>query len=531
MLRRKRWSMVLVLVIAITLLLAACSGSETEGDSSSEEKEQKVLVFARGGDSVSLDPSEVIDTESINAAQSMMETLVTFEEGGTKVVPMLAEEWTESEDGLTYTFTLKQGVKFHDGTDFNAEAVVFNFERWSQGGSEQFPQYSSVFGIEDSHIVESVKALDDQTVEFKLKTVKPTFLKDMTLTNFAISSPAAIEKFGEDYSSNPVGTGPFVFEKWSRNDRIVMNKNADYWLEGYPKLDQVIIRAIPDNSARLNALLSGEVDMIDGIDTDNATQIEGNPDLQLIERPALNIGYLGFTTTREPFDNKLVRQALNYAVDKQAMIDGLFAGKAEMAKNPIPSTVEGFNDDIEPYPYDPEKAKELLAEAGYPDGFEMELYAMPVPRPYMPDGNKVAEFLQKSFKDVGVTAEIVSFEWATYIDKTSAGEADAFLLGWTGTNGDADDFIYTLWHEDNIGSLNSTRYANKELNGILEEARSITDQDKRNELYKQAQEIMHEDPPILPLVHPRPILGAKANLIGYDPHPTGSLFTTKIDFE
>ncbi|MFP8782636.1 MULTISPECIES: ABC transporter substrate-binding protein [Planococcus] len=525
--------LIFALWIALVLIMAACSGDNADNGENADSEEQ-VFIFARGADSVSLDPAEVTDSESENVAQSILETLVTFEEGETTVAPMLAEEWEEAEDGLAYTFTLKEGVQFHDGTEFNAEAVVSNFERWMNGGADQFPMYGSVFGGyegDETHIIDSVEAEGEDTVKVTLNQVKPTFLKDLALTPFSISSPAAIEEHGEEYSANPVGTGPFVFDEWLRNDRVVMNKNEDYWLEGYPKLDSVIIRAIPDNSARLNALLSGEVDMIDGVDPDNVEQIENSEDLKVLKRPPLNIGYLGMTVTREPFDDKLVRQALSHAVDKQAMVDGLFAGQAEPAKNPIPPSVEGYNEDVGTYEYDPEKAKELLAEAGYPDGFEMELWAMPVPRPYMPDANKVAEFLQSSFADIGVTANIVTYEWATYLDRAKKGEADAFILGWTGTNGDADDFIYSLWHEDNIGDLNSTQYANEELNQVLEEARTITDQERRNELYREAQEIMHEDPPIIPLVHPTPLLAAKSDITGFDPHPTGRLMTTKIEFE
>jgi peptide/nickel transport system substrate-binding protein len=293
----------------------------------------------------------------------------------------------------------------------------------------------------------------------------------------------------------------------------------------------VIFRVIPDNSSRLNALLSGEIDMMDGLDPGNVNQVEDDPNFQVITRPSLNIGYLGLTVTREPLDNKLVRQALNHAVDKETMIEAFFGGQAEAAKNPIPPAVQGYNDAIDPYPYDPEKAKALLAEAGYGDGFEMDLWAMPVSRPYMPDANRVAEFLQSSFADIGVTAHIQTYEWATYLDGVVAGEADSFLLGWTGTNGDADDFIYTLWHKDNIGSLNSTQYSNEELNKVLSEARTISDQERRIELYHRAQEIMHEDAPIIPLVHTTPGLAARAEITGFDPHPTGRVILKSVSFK
>lgn len=526
-----------VFSLLLSFALVACSNSETNGDGDGTNLEEKkdVFIFARGGDAVSLDPSEVTDSESENVSQSILETLVGFTEGKTTVEPLLATDWKIADDGLTYTFKLREGVKFHDGTDFNADAVVYNFNRWMNAqDTERFYMYGAVFGGfkgDENHALESIQAIDQYTVEFTFKYPKPTFLKDLALTPFSISSPAAIEKYGEDYGSNPVGTGPFIFEEWRRNDRVVLNKNENYWLDGYPKMDQIIFRTIPDNSSRFNALISGEIDMMDGLDPGNIKQIEENEDFQILARPPLNIGYLGLNVTREPLDNKLVRQALNHAVDKEAMINAFFAGKGQPAKNPIPPTVDGYNDDIQGYPYDPEKAKELLKEAGYADGFEMELWAMPVSRPYMPDANKVAEFLQASFAEIGVRAKIVTYEWATYLDKVKNGEADTFLLGWTGTNGDADDFIYTLWHEDNIGSMNSTYYANQELNNILSEARMISDQARRNELYKRAQEIMYEDPPIIPLVHSTPVLAARADITGFDPHPTGRVITTKIAFK
>lgn len=523
-------------ILLLSLILVACSNNtSSEIAEQSNSKEENVFVFGRGGDAVSLDPSEVTDSESENVSQSILETLVTFAEGKTTIEPLLATKWDVSEDGLTYTFTLREGVKFHDGTDFNADAVVYNFNRWmTSNHQDRFYMYGSVFGGfkgDEGHILESVEAVDDYTVTFTFTHPKPTFLKDLALTPFSISSPTAIEKYGEKYGENPVGTGPFIFNEWRRNNRIVLDKNENYWLEGYPKVDQVIFRTIKDNFARLNALITGEIDMMDGVDPGNIQQIEENKDFKILKRPPLNLGYIGLNVTREPLDNKLVRQALNYAVDKEAIIQAFFAGQGIPAKNPIPPTVEGYNDEIEPYPYDPEKAKALLAEAGYPDGFSMELWAMPVSRPYMPDAYKVAEYLQTSFAEIGVDVKIVTYEWATYLEKVKQGEADSFLLGWTGANGDADDFIYTLWHEDNIGSMNSTFYANKELNKILSEARMISDQEKRNELYKRAQEIMHEDPPIIPLAHTTPVLAARADIVGFDPHPTGRVITTKIAFK
>jgi peptide/nickel transport system substrate-binding protein len=302
-------------------------------------------------------------------------------------------------------------------------------------------------------------------------------------------------------------------------------------MKGYPKLNQVIFKSIPENSARLNALQTGEIDLMDGVNPSDTASITSNKDLQTFERPSMNVGYVGLTTNRKPLDNKLVRQALNHAVDKQAIIDSFYGGLAEPAKNPMPPSLEGYNDDIEPYPYDLEKAKALLAEAGHPDGFKMELWAMPVPRPYMPEGMKVAEVLKSSFAKIGVEAEIKTYDWATYLDKASKGEADSFMLGWTGDNGDADNFLYTLLDKDSIGSNNYTYYSNDELHEILIEAQSNADQEKRNELYKKAQEIIKEDAPWIPIAHSTPILAGSSSLTGFMPHPTGSDILTKVEFK
>ena len=544
--KKKIWSFMLLMLLALIVVLAACSSEKgTEGDKENEKEgedvttapstdEEKVLVFGRGGDSVSLDPIAATDGESFKVTQNLFETLLNFGKEDTTIHPGLATEWEPSPDGLSYTFTLREGVKFHDGTDFNAEAVVKNFERWANGSEEQFPYYASMFGGfvgDEGHVIESVTAEGDYTVVFKLKRAQAPFLKNIAMSPFGIASPTAFEKEGDKFGDNPVGTGPFKFVEWKRNDSITIEKYADYWEKGLPKLDKVIFRSIPDNSNRLNDLLTGAIDLADGVNPADGETIEGDPNLQLFERPSMNVGYLGLTSTRPPFDNVKVRQAMNYAIDKQGIIDAFFEGRAEMAKNPMPPSISGYNDAIAGYEYNPEKAKELLAEAGFADGFEMELWAMPVPRPYMPDGAKVAEVIQKNLEDIGVKAKIVSYEWATYLEKARNGEADAFMLGWTGDNGDADNFLYVLLDEDNIGSNNYSYYKNEDLHKILIEAQTEVDEDKRNELYKQAQEIIFEDAPWVPLAHSTPLLGGSADLIDFVPHPTGSDKLTNVDFK
>ncbi|SOC00171.1 peptide/nickel transport system substrate-binding protein/oligopeptide transport system substrate-binding protein [Ureibacillus xyleni] len=532
--KNKLWSLGLFLLLALTAILAACSSNEgttepaktteTSGEATTEETKEavpQVLVFGRGGDSVSLDPAIVTDGESFKVTENIFETLLNFGEQDTTIHPGLAKEWEVSEDGLTYTFHLQEGVKFHDGTDFNAEAVVKNVERWKAGTAEQFYYFNTMFKAEGKDIIKTVTAVDEKTVVFELSRPQAPFLKNIAMSPFGIASPTAFEAAGDKFGDNPVGTGPFVFVEWKRNDSITVKKNDNYWQAGLPKLDTIIFRAIPDNSARLNALVTGEIDLADGINPSDAGTIEGNADLQLIERPSMNVGYLGLTSTRKPFDNKLVRQAVNYAIDKQAIVDAFFEGRAEVAVNPMPSSIFGYNDEITGYEYNPEKAKELLAEAGY-DGKEIELWAMPVPRPYMPDGQKVAEAIQKNLADVGIPSKIVTFEWATYLEKAKNGEADAFLLGWTGDNGDADNFLYALLDKDNIGSNNYSYYSNDAVHDLLITAQSDLDEEKREQLYKEAQVLIHEDAPWVPLVHSIPLLAAKKGVTDYVPHQTGS---------
>ncbi len=354
------------------------------------------------------------------------------------------------------------------------------------------------------------------------------------MPSFSIASPKAIQEKKADFKSNPVGTGPFVFKEWKRNDTITLEKNPNYWKEGQPKLAKIIVRSIPDNTARFNALQNGEIDLMEDLNPDDAKQLEGNNELQKIERPSFNVAYIGFNLKKKVFNNPKVRQALNHAVNKQAIIDALFAGQAKPAVNPMPPTLWGYNDSIQDYAYDLDKAKSLLAEAGYPNGLTEPLtfYAMPVSRPYMPDGKKVAEAIQADFEKIGVKVNIQSPEWATYLDDVKAGQKDdLYMLGWNGDNGDPDNFLYTLLDKDTIPGNNRSFYVNEKLHKILVKAQVEVDQNKRAEMYKQAQVIIKQDAPWIPLVHSTPLMAGKVNLKGFVPSPAGIESYGNVYFE
>ena len=537
--KKKPFILLLISLLAISMFLAGCNSKTNEATGGKKDPvsgsaaKKDTLVYGRGGDSTSLDPITSTEGETFKVTENIFENLIQYGDQDTTINPGLAESWKVTPDGLTYTFKLRQGVKFHDGTDFNAEAVVFNFDRWMNGNADSFPYYTMFGGYkgEKGHVIKEVKAVDDHTVQFVLTRPQAPFLKNLAMSPFGIASPEAVKKYGDKFRQHPVGTGPFKFVEWKENDTITLEKNPDYWQKGYPKLNKVIFRVIPENTARLNALANGEIDVMDGLNNSDEATVKANANLQVIERPSMNVGYIGLTTTRKPFDNKLVRQAINYAIDKKSIIDAFYGGKALEAVNPMPPSIEGYNKSVEPYPYDLEKAKQLLKEAGYEKGFETDLWAMPVARPYMPEAQKVAEVIQESLSKIGVKAKIQSVDWATYLDKAAKGEFDMFMLGWTGDNGDPDNFLYTLLDKDSIGSNNYSYYSNDQLHDILIKAQTETDQVKRNALYEQAQVIIHDDAPWVPLVHSTPLLAAGKDVVNYLPHPTGSEALTKVEFK
>ncbi|MEF2291359.1 ABC transporter substrate-binding protein [Virgibacillus dokdonensis] len=540
-----------IFMLLCMLFLAACSGDggaktdkaeeesggaseeDTKGDKEATVNEEQVLVFGRGGDSVSLDFASISDGESSRVTKNIFESLLDYDKESFEVVPGLAHDWEVSDDGLRYTFLLEEDVTFHDGTPFNAEAVKVNFERWADPEHKYaftddgyaYPLYGNMFGGykgDESHNIKEINVINDYEVEFVLKAPQGPFLQNMAMHYFAMTSPTALEKYGSDIGENPVGTGPFKFVSWSKNDQIVLEKFADYRKDGLPKLDQVIFEVIPENSARLIALRSGEVDIIDGINPDDAASIESEDGLDLYVRGENNIGFLGMNVEKEPLNDKLVRQAINYAVDTDAIVEALYAGYATTAANLIPPNYLGYNDELEPYAHDVEQAKELLAEAGYADGFEMDLWVMPVSRPYMPDPETVAEIVQSNLQEIGITTNIVREEWAPYLEKTGKGEQDLYLLGWSGSNGDPDYFFDSLLHGDSIGGENRSFFQNDEVDKLIDQAGAEIDQDKRAALYKQVQTILHEEVPGVNIVHSTPLVAAKNKVKNFIPHPSTS---------
>jgi peptide/nickel transport system substrate-binding protein len=502
------------------------------------------FTYGRGGDSVTLDPVNATDGESLKVTRQIFDGLLDYKPGTTEIVPSLAVEVPKPENGgKTYTFKLREGVKFHDGTDFNADAVVFNFDRWRDsknpyhkgggGNSENFAYYTAQFGgFDKDSIITKVEATGPNEVRFTLKRSQAPFLSNIAMSPFGIASPTAVKKDVVGFWEHPVGTGPFKFVRWNHGNTVELEKFADWWGSklpaqeggGGPYLDKVTFQAIPDNTGRTAALVGGRLSVADGLTPDDVPTIEQTPNLKVLERPAMNVGYLAMNTQKKPFDNPKVRQAVVHAINMQEIVKAFFGDTAQVASNPMPPSIPYFNKNIQPYEYNPELSKRLLKEAGMPNGFTTDLWYMPVPRPYMPNGKGIAEAMQAQLKQVGINVNLVTREWGTYLQETGRGKHSMALLGWTGDNGDPDNFLNVLLSSSTATPQNANNiayYKNPKVDQLLATGQSTTDDAKRQQVYYQAQEIIHNDAPWVPIAYARPPTGAQKAVEGYVLSPTG----------
>lgn len=538
----------------------------TEAPAVTEEPVAKgggTFVFGRGGDSVSLDPALVTDGESFRVTGQCLEPLYQYDKGSTVPIPALAEVCTPNEDATEWSCKLREGVKFHDGTDFNADAVIFNFDRWRftdnpyHYESQVFEYYESMWlGFNEDSIITNVEKVDDYNVKFTLSAPLAPFLANLAMDMFAISSPAAIEGAGEAYGTPAVGcvgTGPFKFVEWVEGDHITVAANDDYW-GGRPKIDEIIWRVIPDDSARFLALKSGDIQGLEQAVVEDLTAAESDPNLQIMTRPALNTAYLAFNYKLVEFQDKRVREAVAHAINRQALVENFYGKYGEVATNLLPPLVWGHNDAIEDWAYDPELSKQLLAEAGFPNGLKevtvaedmkdadgnvvfaagsklpLRLYYMPVTRFYYPSPKEIGEAMAADLANAGFDAELyLEGDWPTYLGARREGRlAGLYMLGWGGDNGDPDNF--TGYFFGGLTSADAIQepiqregwYKNQELAVLLYNALVTPDQKAREEMYKQAEQIMHDDVTRLWVAHNNTPLIFSKTVSGYIPQPVGA---------
>ncbi|MGD9098028.1 MAG: ABC transporter substrate-binding protein [Desulfobacterales bacterium] len=509
---------------------------------------EKVLVFGRGGDSVGLDPAYETDGNSFMVCDNIYEALVFYADESTALEPGLAESWDISEDGKTYTFNLRKGVMFHDGTKFDANAVVFSIGRMMKERNVKFlgegyeipaqerpPEYWVSMEMDD--IVGSIEAVDEHTVVFRLKQVNAPFLANLGMDFADIISPTAFLKNPEEFLRNPVGTGPFKFAQWVKDDRIILEKNTDYWdKDAGPYLDKVVFRSIPENSVRFLELKTGNIHICQFPNPQDIAMAKQDENLILPTQPGMNIGYLSFNHTKEPWKSNVdLRKAIAYAINRKAIVDNLYQGLGQVARNPIPPTMWGYNESIPGYAYDPAKSKEHLQKAGFPDGQglgEITLWSMPVPRPYNPDGVKIGEAMAADLAQVGIKAKVVTFEWGTYLkrQREQPDDMDLFQLGWTGDNGDPDNFLAVLFDGKASTSIR-TQWINDAYHDLMVQGRETIDQDKRTEIYEAAQQIFFDECPAIAVAHSTVIWPAQKSVKNFKLHPTGSVRLKNVDLE
>ncbi|HKM64877.1 MAG TPA: ABC transporter substrate-binding protein [Acidisphaera sp.] len=497
----------------------------------------KTLVYCSEGSPESFNPMLNTTGTTFDANHPIYDKLVEFKPGTTEVEPDLAESWDVSPDGKTYTFHLRHGVKwqsnadFKPARDFNADDVLFTFDRqWKaddpfhkvSGG--HYPYFGDM-GFDK--LLASIDKPDDYTVRFTLNKPEAPFLADMAMDFASIQSKEyadAMLKAGkpESIDQHPIGTGPFELLQYQKDAIIRYRPFAGYWGEK-PKLTGLVFSISTDPAVRLAKLRADECQAMAFPLLSDLTSIKSDPNLQLMQQPGMNIGYLAFNNQKKPFTDQRVRLAINMAIDRGAILQAIYQGAGTEATNLIPPTMWSWDGNIQQYPHDPDKAKKLLADAGFPEGFETTLWAMPVQRPYNPDAKRMAELMQSDLAKIGIKAKIVSYEWGEYIKRTQNGEHDMALLGWTGDNGDPDNFFVPLASCDasRPGGGSASKWCDHRFDEVIEKAAATSNHDERVTLYQQAQVIMHEQGPFFLIAHSITFMPLRKNVEGFVMSPMG----------
>lgn len=526
MFKSKKSTILLSLLLVLTLLLAACGGGGDNANTGTDKPEEvetgeetggeeepageadanATLTVADGSEPKSMDPHGTNDQPSSRVNVQMYDRLVEANED-MEIIPGLATEWSQDEaDPRVWNFKLREGVKFHNGEDFKSSDVVFTFERMLDS-----PEVAHIIGA-----VEKVEADGDYGVIITTAEPFAPLLSHLSHTASSILSEKAVTEFGEDYAMNPVGTGPFVFEDFAAQDHVTLKRNEEYWGEK-AGVETLIFRPINEGAQRRIGLETGEIDIAYDIEPMDREDIRNNDDLKLPEDQSLSTAYIGFNTTKAPFDNKEVRQAINYAVNVEDVINIALEGAGTPANGPINDRVFGYNPELQAYEYDVEKAKTMLADAGLADGFSTTVWLNDSPVRI-----KIAETIQANLQEVGVDVKIEQMEWAAYLDGTGRGDHEMFILGWVTVTGDADYGLYALYHSTQHGSAgNRTFYTNAEVDKYLDEGRTTVDPDARLAAYKAAQEIIVEDAPQIFLYFDNQNVGHQNHVNGFKLHPAG----------
>jgi peptide/nickel transport system substrate-binding protein len=490
----------------------------------------QTLVYGLSGLPSSLDSVDSQDGNSLVVSGNITQTLVFFEPGSVELAPQLATSWEPNDDATSWTFELREGVTFHDGTAFDAEAVKFNFDRWNivdhpyafrEEGKTYVP-WGWVFGgpAAEGGILESVEVVDDTTVRFNMVQPTPFLPTLLAAIYFQIDSPTAVMEAGADYGTpgvGSVGTGPFEFVEWREGEQVRVARYDGYWGD-VALVDEVVFRGIAEPTARLAELQAGAIDIAVGLSSDDLATVESDPNLVVRTADAeLNVGYLAMHQANSPFEDERVRRAVAHAIDREAIVDAFYAGLGVVADDHMPPSFFGHGTPW-PYEYDPEGARALLEEAGYPDGFSTELWYMPVSRPYYPAPQPIAEAMASYLADVGIDAQLMTEDWTTYLSRYDTGAYPMYMLGWNGDYADPDNFLTTFFGPSAVDQLGwdapGVRIA-------LNKARQVADVDMRSGFYELVIDAVAETAVSIPMAHNRSLSAVRANVEDWIPSPLG----------
>ncbi|MFU0833547.1 MAG: Periplasmic dipeptide transport protein [Oscillospiraceae bacterium] len=525
---KMRKKLIALLLSAVLLSVAAtgCAGQTGEGQTSSgapqsSEKSEidDTIVYGASADPRGLDPALVDDVQSVKIMSNIYEGLLKYKEDSTDIEPCLATSWDVSDDGLTYTFHLRTGVKFHDGTDFNAEAVKYNIERQLPPKVEEDMGYASfVYGS-----VKEVKVVDENTVQIILKEPCTPFLRNLAMNLGApIASPTALEENNNNLNEAPCGTGPYQFVKWDKDEAVVLVRNDNYWGDK-AKSKNVIFKTIKDNSARVVALSNGEVDIIDDFDYTVVDQITASGNL-VKKTPGMNINYMMYNCSRAPFNDPKLRAAVSAAINVPELVTSLYQEYSEPATSILPTFMPGYDESITQVTYDPDTAKQTLEAAGIKN-IHMITYSSA--RQYnAATGKTLAEAIQGYLSKIGITCTIDSYDWTTFKSKEEEGDFDICFAGWIGDNGDPDNFLNLLASQD--PGMNVARYNDATYTEMIEKAVKMPDGEERNAIYVQAQKYLAEQAPWLPISHSTILYAVRPNVEGFNLHMTGMTMLANV---
>jgi peptide/nickel transport system substrate-binding protein len=484
------------------------------------------LVISIAADPTGFDPEAVANNTSGFIMATVFDSLVRYKPGTTEVEPGLAQSWDISPDRLTYTFHLRTGITFHDGSKFNAAEYIRTLDRQlKKDDPNTIYKTGPVEGYEDFTFgsVASYSAVDENTVQFKLKEPSAAFLNSLAMVWNGVVSYEAAAKYGKDFRNHPVGTGPFIFREWKSRDQIVLDANPNYW-KGKPKLDRIVFKVYPDAQAALLALKRGETQIMGDVATQVIPALREDHDIVVLTQPGLAVNGMAMPNDTAPFNDKRVRQALNYAVDKEAINKALYGGLAVTMTSPLPEAQWGFDKSLKGYPYDLEKAKQLLSAAGVAS-LKVELLSYNTPRGYNPAGADLAVALQGYLRKVGIEADIRKVDMGAFLAQVRSGNYHGlFLTGWSGDNGDPDNFVGELWGSYGMPVNDTSHYKNPEVDKLMQQAAAEVDHAKRIQMYAQIQKMILDDAPWVFVNSTLQVRAARKNVKGFQLNPTQMFF-------